>query len=255
MIALMILSEKSDGSIKGRVAYNGKPTRTWVSREEASSPTAATESIFLTASVDAYQKRDVMSVDIPNAYIQASIPERKNGEDRIVMKLTGILVEWMLEIEPETYKGYVVMEKGVKTLYVVVTKAIYCMLIASVLWYKKLKEDLLGLGFKFNSYDPCVANRIIRGSQQTIRFHVDDILSSHIDPQVNTQFEAEMNNLYGRLKKVKAQRGKKHEFLGMILKYSNDGKLHVHMEKHVKDMIDSGPKAKSSGKIVPTPAT
>ena len=56
MIALMILSEKSDGSIKGRLAYNGKPTRTWISREEASSPTAATESIFLTSAIDAYEK-------------------------------------------------------------------------------------------------------------------------------------------------------------------------------------------------------
>ena len=63
-----------------------------------------------------------------------------------------------------------------------------------------------------------------------------------------------MNNLYGGLKKVKARRGKEHEFLGMILRYSDDGKLHVHMERHVEDMIGSGPKNKDSGKIALTPA-
>ena len=40
MIGLMILQQKKDGSIKGRYAYNGKPTRSWASREDKSSPTA-----------------------------------------------------------------------------------------------------------------------------------------------------------------------------------------------------------------------
>jgi hypothetical protein len=50
--ALMFLGEKRDTSIKGRMVYNGKPTRKWLSREDASSPTAALESIMLTAIVD-----------------------------------------------------------------------------------------------------------------------------------------------------------------------------------------------------------
>ena len=137
-------------------------------------------------------------------------------------------------------------------MYVVVTKAIYGMLIASVLWYKKLRGDLLSLGFRFNSYDPCVANRNVNGAQQTIRFHVDDILSSHRDPKVNTKFELEMNNLYCQLKKVKARRGKEHEFLGMVLRFKENGKLHVLMERHIDEMIESGPE--NGGKIVTTPA-
>ena len=87
-----------------------------------------------------------MIVNIPNAYIQADVPVAKEGQDRITMKIMGLLVEWLVEIEPETYSKYVVMEKGVKTLYLIVTKVIYGMLVASVLWYKKLKVDLLTLG-------------------------------------------------------------------------------------------------------------
>ena len=52
------------------------------------------------------------------------------------MKLTGLLVDWLLEIEQESFKSSVVMEKGVRVIYVAFTKAIYGMLIASILWYK-----------------------------------------------------------------------------------------------------------------------
>ena len=49
---------------------------------------------------------------------------------------------------------YVVLEKGSKVLYVEVLKAIYGMLEASLLWYKKPRKDLESQGFTFNPYDP-----------------------------------------------------------------------------------------------------
>ena len=50
MGALMFLTEKKDKSVKGKMVYNGKPTREWPTREDSASPTAALESIMLTAS-------------------------------------------------------------------------------------------------------------------------------------------------------------------------------------------------------------
>jgi hypothetical protein len=73
--ALMFLGEKRDGTIKGRMVYNGRPTREWLSREDSSSPTAALESIILTGVIDAHKGHDVMTCDIPNAFIQALMPE------------------------------------------------------------------------------------------------------------------------------------------------------------------------------------
>ena len=55
MIALMFLIEKRDGRIKGRMVYNGKPSREWLTREDSASPTALTESIMLTCAIE--QKR------------------------------------------------------------------------------------------------------------------------------------------------------------------------------------------------------
>lgn len=54
MGALMFLTKKKINEIKGRVVYNGKPTRGWLINEEARSPTAALDSITLTSTVDAH---------------------------------------------------------------------------------------------------------------------------------------------------------------------------------------------------------
>jgi hypothetical protein len=73
MQSLLFLTGKRDGRIKGRLVYNGKPTRDWLSKEEAASPTSSLEGILLTSIVDVKENRDVMSADIPNAFIQAHL--------------------------------------------------------------------------------------------------------------------------------------------------------------------------------------
>ena len=103
-------------------------------------------------------------------------------------------------------------ENAEKVLYLVLTKVLYGMLVASLLWYKKFRKDLMSIGFKFSKYDPCVAYRQRVGSQHTIRFHVDDVASSHRNKKVNDKFLKWLNNKYGSIKKVKATRGNKHRY-------------------------------------------
>jgi hypothetical protein len=240
MDALMFLTEKRDGTIKGRMVYNGKPTREWLSREDSASPTAALESIMLTAIIDAHEGRDVMSADVPNAFIQTHM-EVDDPNKKVIMKITGVLVDLLVEMAPETYGPYVVFEKGKKVLYVQVIKALYGMLIASLLWYKKFRKDLEKNGFVFNPYDACVANRTVKNKQHTIRFHVDDVKSSHIDPQVNDEFLKWLNKMYGSYGEVKATRGKVHDYLGMTFDYSVKGKVKVQMIDYVEGMLDEFP--------------
>eukprot|EP00980_Cylindrotheca_fusiformis_P007564 scaffold1573_cov71-Cylindrotheca_fusiformis.AAC.2 len=118
------------------------------------------------------------------------MPERKEGEDRVIMKITGVLVDLLVELDPQTYKNFVVFENGKKVVYAAVLKAIYGMLQAALLWYQKFRKDLEGIGFVFNDYDPCIAaNRMKVGKQHTIRFHVDNIMASHVNSKVNDKFE------------------------------------------------------------------
>ena len=90
---------------------------------------------MLTGAVDAKEGRDVMTNDVPNAFIQAHMPEIKDGEDRVVMKISGLLVKLLCELAPETYAPYVVLENGKKVLYLLVLRAIYGMLQAALIWY------------------------------------------------------------------------------------------------------------------------
>ena len=255
MEALMFVAEKRDLTKKGRMVYNGKPTRSWIGKEDSASPTAALESVMLTCVIDAHEGRDVMCNDVPNAFIQTPLPQPKTGEARVTMKITGVLVDMLVQLNPEVYGNYVVFENGRKVIYVVVLKAIYGMLIASLLWYKKFKKDLEKEGFVFNPYDPCVANRNVNKAQHTIVFHVDDLKSSHIDKKVNDKFEKWLQGKYGGYKAVTAHRGKKFDYLGMILDYSEKGKVKIDMTSYVKNMLESFPVKLSKMDTVRTPAS
>ena len=73
-----------------------------------------------------------MCSNLPNAFIQTLMPETKKGEERVMMKITGVLVDLLCELDPHTYAPFVVYENGRKVLYVQVLRAIYGMLQSSL---------------------------------------------------------------------------------------------------------------------------
>ena len=250
-LALAYLTEKRDGTKKGRIVFNGKPTREWLSREESASPTASLEGIMITGVIDAYEKRDIMTADVPNAFIQAELD--RTGKERIIMKITGVLVDILVKMAPDMYSGYVVMERGKKVIYVEILRAIYGMLESALVWFRKFKGDLESIGFEFNPYDACIANREVNGKQHTIRFHVDDLLSSHIDPRVNDKFLEWLNEMYGEHGAVTATRGNEHDYLAMLMKFE-DGSLEIDMTAYVKKMLQEFPIKFKEGMTQNTPA-
>jgi hypothetical protein len=143
------------------------------------------------------------------------------------MKITGVLVNLIVEMAPETYGPYVTQEGGSRVIYVQVIRALYGMLVAALLWYKKFRSDLEGEGFVFNPYDACVANRQVNNKQHTVRFHVDDLMSSHVDIKVNDEFERWLNKMYGAHGAVKVTRGKIHDYLGMTFDFTTPGKVKI----------------------------
>ena len=126
-----------------------------------SSPTVITELILMTATIESEEGKDVATVDIPNAFIQT--PIKTEGTAKIIKKIRCPLVNILVQLDPDHYGPKVTIEGSGrnKVLYVQVYKAIYGMLQSALLFYKKLRKDLEGIGFKVNPYDPCVANRTI----------------------------------------------------------------------------------------------
>jgi hypothetical protein len=101
----------------------------------------------------------------------------------------------LVNINPELYGPALVLENRKKVLYAEVLKAIYGMLEAALLWYKTFRKDLKDIGFVFNPNNPCVANKKVQGSQQTIVFDVDDLKLSHKSKSVNDKFEKWLNSM------------------------------------------------------------
>ena len=53
--------------------------------------------------------------------------------------------------------------------------------------------------------------------KDTVRFHVDNVMSNHVKPKVNDKFKEWMNCNYNKHGEVKANKRKVNEYLGISL--------------------------------------
>lgn len=125
--------EKNSGEVKGRLAYNGKPAIYWIFRDDKFNTTALTEGILIAAAIDAKEEIDVASIYFLNAFIQVHVPLDLRGE-RIVMKVRGVLVNWLIQLNTVAYSQYIVYKNGKKLFYLEVFRDIYRKLFTSLLW-------------------------------------------------------------------------------------------------------------------------
>ena len=216
---LMFLKKKRCGRIKGRGCADGRKQRTYLSKEETSSPTVATESVYLSCVIDADEGRDVAIVDIPGAFLHADMNEL------IYMRIDGDMARMLIDIDPDTYTQYAnKTENGQLVLYVRLEKALYGTLQAALLFWEKLSGVLSSWGFVINPYDRCVANKLINGSICTILWHVDDLKISHADPNVVSDVIEQLSTEFGSIAPLTVHRGQKHDYLGMELDFSTPKK-------------------------------
>jgi hypothetical protein len=173
----VFVKKKCTGQIKVRKVAGGNKQRDFISKENASSPTVATESMLLTSLVDAQENSDIAIVDILNAFFQMVM---EDNEDKVVMRIRGHMVDVLVKVAPKVYGPYVSTNKqGRKQLLVEFLNAIYRMMVASLLYYWKFTRSLKNRGYTMNPYDPCVGNKMIKKKQITICFHVGDCKVSH----------------------------------------------------------------------------
>jgi hypothetical protein len=104
----MFLMEKRDGEVKRRTVAGGNKQRDFISEEEASLPTVATESVLLTCIMEAEENRDVAVIDIPNAFIQTRIEDEN---DMVFIKIRGVLADMLVDIAPDVCKSQVSVDK------------------------------------------------------------------------------------------------------------------------------------------------
>jgi len=83
--SLIFLKEKKSGAIKARSCANGSVQREHVAKEEAAAPTVGLDSVFITSAIDAKERRKVVMIDIPGAFLHA------DNKDYVIMKMVGML--------------------------------------------------------------------------------------------------------------------------------------------------------------------
>jgi hypothetical protein len=253
----LFLKEKRDATVKGRMVAGGNKQRGKIDKLDASSPTAALESVLLTAVIDAREGRDVAVIDIPNAFVQTRL---EDDADKAIMRLRGKLAELMVKVAPEIYTKYVIINsKGETVLYVRLLNALYGLMKAALLYYQRFVTDLKSIGFEINPYDPCVANKIVKGKQLTVVFHVDDLKVSHVRALVVTKMADWLKSTYERLfedgsGEMKICRGKIHEYLGMTLDFTVPGEVKITMIPYVKEIVNQFTEYDNSESTAATPA-
>jgi hypothetical protein len=59
------------------------------------------------------------------------------------------------------------------------------------------------MGLEINPYNPCITNKIVNGSQVTIRWHVDDLMISHLKQEEIMQVVQQIKDIYSKYLKEK----------------------------------------------------
>ena len=170
---LMFLTENWEGMIKVQQYADEYEQGVYMEKDESASPMVSIKAIFLKTTIEAKERREVAAVDPLGAFLHAI-----NDKD-VIMFMQGRLAELMVMVAPQAYLKFISFEKGQKVLHVKVHKVLYGMLKSALLFYQKMQSDLEEMGFEVNPYDPCVANKIVNGSQMTITWHIDDLKISH----------------------------------------------------------------------------
>ena len=236
----MTIKQKNDDTIKARGCADGRKQRAWISKDDASFPTPAPESVYISCAIDAKEERDTATLDIPGMFLQT-----KAKPESLHIALRGTMLKVFLTIAPE-FEEYVETVNGKRVLYCECDKAIYGSLDSGRLSYLKLSKFLEVNEFVPNPFEPCWYNKEVNGSQLSVMFHVDDLKISHRDPKVVDAFIDLIDDEYGKEAPLTVKRGKIHVYLGFTIDYSVPKEVSLTMYDFLQKMLNEFPDSDSS---------
>ena len=145
---LMFMVLKRNGLLKTRGVADGSVQRLYTNKEDVSSPTPDFYAFKYICAMIAKEGRDVATVDLPGFFLQTE----QEGEEDILLKLTGDVALLLVECEPSKWKKHIRKENGKWIIYVACKKAIYGTMNAALLAYKKLARLFKDWNLIMNPY-------------------------------------------------------------------------------------------------------
>jgi len=100
-----------------------------VSKDAKTAPTVSTEALFLSCIIDAMEGRDIATVNIPGAFMQADMDEL------VFVKIGGTMLDALVQLTPSIYQSHVLIENRRKALYARLQKALYGTVRAALLFW------------------------------------------------------------------------------------------------------------------------
>ncbi|KAL7572570.1 hypothetical protein ACA910_000389 [Epithemia clementina (nom. ined.)] len=174
--------------------------------------------------------RHVVNCGIPGAFMHADMDEL------VHLKLEGDIALLLVKHDP-SYKEFLTYKGKKPAIYAELSKALYGLLQAALLFWQNLTGFLGQLGFVANPYDACVMNKDIDGHKCTIGWHVDDLKISHKSELVVEQIVLALAEKYRQEAPLTVHRGHVQENLGMRIDYGQPGKVVFSMSEYVLDLI------------------
>ncbi len=78
---------------------NGSVQQKHIAKEEGAVPTLSLDSVFITSTIDAEERRKVVTIDIPGAFLHATY------EDCVIMRMNGMLE--VVKVRSRTFSSLV----------------------------------------------------------------------------------------------------------------------------------------------------
>ena len=146
---LMNIKKKRDGKIKARGCADGRKQRGYILKEEVSSPTVSYDSLMLSCAIDAHERRNVVTADIPGAFLQSKLAD----DEEIFIVLRGKLATLFCKTNPAKYDPHLKYDrkKSEHYIYARLKKSLYGTLQAALRFWEDLANFLREQGFETNT--------------------------------------------------------------------------------------------------------
>jgi hypothetical protein len=223
--SLMFLKRKRNNILKSRFVADGSTQLRNLSAVDPSSPTVSTEALFITAAIDAVERRKVATADVEGAYLHAKMV----GE--VLMRIEPTIARILVSIAP-SYREYQLPDGSI---IVRLDKALYGCIESAKLFYENISKVLLDFGFVKNEYDPCVFNKTMYDKQCTIVIHVDDLKISCANSRGVDDVIKELTKVYGS---INVHQEDVIDYLGMDFDYSKPGVVKISMTTMVDQVVE-----------------
>ena len=102
---------------------NGSTQHVWMDKEDKSSPTVSLEALMISIAIGAAEGRCVISMDIPNAFVQTEVGNDKN-RDWIILILRNEIALILVNLDPDIYRDALEFHNGRPVPYLHVRRAV-----------------------------------------------------------------------------------------------------------------------------------